>query len=221
MKQQLPIELSLPLRTASITGAALLMMAVSANAGTISYTTNSPLTDFIAGINSLTWDSTGGQAATLIFAPNTSSTSGVPSDIDPGHFILSCASCTTTQSTFFGAFTFDLVVDDTTDGATGEFVDTSTGGTVSINSSTILFSWQSLLSIGPGRNNSLSGNFGTTAFDVVSPASRIVAADSGISPGNTTIQGQVSYIAEPATDSVIGGALLGLGFLLRKNFLRR
>jgi hypothetical protein len=169
---------------------ALLIMAVSANASRISYTTNPPLTEFVAGINSLTLDSTGGQAATLIFTPNTS-------------------------------FTFDLVVDDTNDGAAVEFADASAGGPVSINSSTIQFRWQSLLSIGPGANNTLSGNLGTTAFDIVSPTSPIVTPDSGISRGSKTIQRQVSSIQEPATDSLIGGVLLGLGFMLRKNFLRR
>jgi len=97
-------------------------MAASAYASSISYTTNSPLTEFVAGINSLTLNSTAGQAGTITFEPNTSSTSGVPSNIDLGDFIMACPTCTTNQSTIFGAFTFDLLVDDTTDGATGEFV---------------------------------------------------------------------------------------------------
>ena len=111
------------------------MMATSANAGTISYTTNSPLTEFVAGINNLTLHSILGQAGTLTFVPNTSSTSGVPSNIDLGDFLLACPTCTTNQTTVFGAFTFDLIVTDTTDTATGEFIGMSTGGIVSSTSS--------------------------------------------------------------------------------------
>lgn len=197
-----------------------MVMAASAYASSISYTTNSPLTEFVAGINSLTLNSTAGQAGTITFEPNTSSTSGVPSNIDLGDFIMACPTCTTNQSTIFGAFTFDLLVDDTTDGATGEFVGTSTGGTVSSSSSTVQVNWQTPLFMGPGTINSMTGNFGTTIFDMVSPTSLIVAPNSGAIPGDTTIQGQLSATPEPAALSMIGGALLAFGFLRRKNFRR-
>lgn len=197
------------------------MMAISANAGPINYTTNSAGTEFVLGINSLTLNSTSGQAGTLTFEPNGSSASGTPSNIDLGDFILACPSCTAIQSTIFGAFTFDLIVDDTTDGATGEFVGTSTGGTVSINSSTVQIDWQSPLQIGPNTNATLSGNFGTTYFDMVSPDSLIVAPNSGSNPGDTTIQAQVNATPEPSTLGLVGGALIALGLLRRKNRLRQ
>jgi len=59
-----------------------------------------------------------------------------------------------------------LVVDDTTSGACGKFVGTSTGGTVSSNSSKMQINWTapSGLQIGPGTNNTASGNFGPTIF---------------------------------------------------------
>jgi hypothetical protein len=211
-------------QTASIAGVAILMMAVSANAGPISYTTNSTGTQFVSGGTlPLVVDSTGGVAGTLTFVPNTTSNTGVPSNIDLGDFLMACPNCTTSQTTIFSAFTFDLVVDDTTDNATGEFIGTSTGGTVSSNSSTVQINWQSPLQIGPGTSNVLSGNFGMTFFDIVSPTSLIVAPNSGSNPGDTTIQGQVNSTAtpEPATFALVGGALIALGLLRRKHLPRR
>lgn len=209
-------------RAASILGVAILMMAVSASAATISYTTNASGTEFVAGGTGLILNSTGGVAGTLTFVPNTTSSTGVPSNIDLGDFLMACPNCTTSQTTTFGAFTFDLIVDDTTDGATGEFVGTSTGGTISSNSSTVQVNWQSPLQIGPGTSNVLSGNFHTTEFDIVSPSSLIVAPNSGTPPGDTTIQGQVNSTAtpEPATFGLMGGALIGLGLLRRKRVSR-
>jgi hypothetical protein len=221
MERQLRIKLCRFIQLASITAVAVFMMATSANAGTISYTTNSAGTQFVVGGSGLVVHSTSGQAGTITFTPNTTSNTGVPSNIDLGDFIMACSTCSTSQTTIFGSFTFDLVVDDTTDGATGEFVGTSAGGTVSSNSSTVQINWQSPLVIGPGTTNTLSGNFGQTWFDVVSPTSLIVAPNSGTPPGDTTIQGQVNSVPEPATFGMIGGALIGLGLLRRKNFLRR
>lgn len=209
-------NLSRIVQAASIASAALFMLAASANATTVDYTTNSPLTEFVAGINSLTLNSTGGQAATLTFVPNTTSGTGVPSNINLGDFLLVCPTCSTTQTTIFSSFTFDLVVNDTTDGATGEFIGTSIGGVVSSTSSTVQINWQNPLKMGPGTNNILTGNFKSTYFDMVSPTSLVVAPNSGTPPGDTTIQGQVGSIPEPATVGMIGGSLIGLALLRLK-----
>jgi hypothetical protein len=140
------------IRAVSLTGGALFMMAVSASAASIiDYTTNAPGTEFVGGINSLTLDSSLGDGATLTFIPNTTSGSGVPSNIDLGDFLLVCPTCTGAQTTMFPSFTFDLMVTDTTDNATGEFVGTSTGGTVSSNSSTITINWTYLWDCSWGR----------------------------------------------------------------------
>jgi hypothetical protein len=210
-------------RAISITGFTALILAGNASAGAIAYTTNSSGTEFVAGVNSLILDSTGGQSSTLTFVPNTSSVSGTPSNINLGNFFLACATCTLAQTTTFSAFTFDLVVDDTTDGGFGEFVGTSTGGTVSSNSSTVQVDWTAPpgLQIGPGANNTTSGNFGLTEFDIVSAISLIVAPNSGTAPGDTTIEGQVSTAPEPATLALFGVGLLAVGSLGRKKFLRR
>lgn len=80
--------------------------------------------------------------------------------------------------------------------------------------------WQAPLSMGPQGNNALTGNFGSTVFDMVAPISLIVAPNSGTPPGDTTIQGQLSSSPEPATFGLIGGALIGLGLLRRKKSSR-
>ena len=200
---------------------ATLLMAANASAGTITYTTNSPGTEFVAGnigINSLTLDSSSGQDATLLFTPNAESVTGFPSNINYGDFFLSCATCTLTQNTVFGAFTFDLVIVDATDGAIGEFVGSSGGGTVSSNTSTINVSWVPL-QLGPGTLNATSGSFGATIFGN-SGITEIVAPNSG-DPGNTTVQGQIDSAPEPATLAMFGGGLLAIGVLGRKKLLLR
>lgn len=223
------------IQAASI-GVTVFIMAASASAGTITYTTNTTTptpTAFVAGNictsgcpvsepDDLTLDSTAGDPAQLLFTPNASSISGTPSNINFGNFLLSCPTCGTSQSTTFGAFTFDLVITDTSDNATGEFVGTSSGGTVSSNSSTIDIVWSTVpvnsLGLGPGTFNALSGSFNSTIF-IISTPTQIVAINSGSDQGETTVQGTVSSSPEPATLSLMGGALLGLGvFRLRRSF---
>ena len=73
-----------------LTTVVVFLLAVSASAGTITYTTNATGT---AGtgfnlLGALTLNSSSGEAATLTYVPNVSSTSGVPSNIDLGDFTL-------------------------------------------------------------------------------------------------------------------------------------
>jgi hypothetical protein len=194
------------------------LAASGASASTvISYTTNATGTEFVGGVNSDVLNSNGGAAATLTFTPNSNSNTGVPSNVDLGDFLLVCTTCTTAQTTTFGSFIFDLIVTDSTDGATGEFIGTSTGGTVSSNSGTIQVNWQSPLTIGPGATGAMTGNFGNTHFDMIAPITLVPAPDSGTPQGDVTIQGQVgSVVPEPATFGLIGGALVGLGLIRRK-----
>ncbi len=198
------------------TGLALLI-AGSANAAGINYTTNSPLTKFTSGVNSLTLSSVSGQAAALTFTPNTVSNSGVPSNINLGDFLLVCSTCTVSQTTTFGSFTFDLVVTDITDGgAQGVFTGTSSGGTVSSDSSTINITFGPV-SFGPGTFNALSGNFGDTIFSKLSPVTSIVAPNSGTPAGDSTVQAQLSSTTpEPASFVLFGCALAGLGLMRGK-----
>ena len=199
-----------------------LLLATHAGASTIiSYTTNDAGTEFVGGVNSLTLNSSSGAAATLTFSPNSSSGTGVPSNVNFGSFLLSCATCTNSQDTVFNAFTFDLIIDDTTDGATGEFVGTSSGGTVSLNSSNIQVNWQAPYIIGPGTVNASTGNFGNTTFDMISPTTLIGAPNSGSTPGTSSVSGQVTSTPEPTTFALIGGALFGVGLRGRKKALRQ
>jgi hypothetical protein len=209
-------------QAASTVGLALIMMAASVNASTITYNTNAAGTKFVGG--TLVLNSNVGAAATLTYVPNVSSTSGVPSNIDLGDFLLACPSCGTQlqgAGSFFNAFSFDLVITDTTDGATGMFVGTSTGGSVWSNVSQITINWLPLI-LGPGGTNALTGNFGTTYFTTTT-FTGIAAPNSGTPAGDTTVQGTVnsSAVPEPASFGLIGAGLLGLGILGRKRFARR
>ena len=85
-------------KAASIIGVALFVMVASASAGTITYSTNAPGTEFVAGVNSLILNSISGQPGTLTFVPNVGSTSGIPSNVDFGDFLMVCSGCTTSQT---------------------------------------------------------------------------------------------------------------------------
>ena len=188
------------LETASAAVFALLILGTNASANQIAYTTNTANTKFVVGNiggTGQTLNSTGGVSATLVFTPNASSISGTPSNINYGDFQLTCAACTTTVGTTFGAFTFDLVITDTTDGGTGQFVGTSSGGNLFSNSSTVAINW-SPLQVGPGGNNAQAGDFGPTSFTIPSVTS-IIALNSGTPPGDTLVQGAIasSRLSQP------------------------
>lgn len=208
-------------QAASILGVALFVVAGSAGAGPITFNTNSAGTEFLSTGN-LTLFSSGGAVASLKFIPNAGNTTGVPSTVNLGDFLLSCPTCTTQAlggGAFFNPFTFDLVVTDITDNAQGTFVVTSLGGTVFSNVSGITINI-SPLQLGPGTG-AWTGNFNSTTFTTTS-FTGIPAPNSGTPPGDVTIQGfvnspgAISGVPEPATFGMIGGALIGLGMLRRR-----
>lgn len=202
----------------SITGATILIMAASASASTITYSTNAAGTGF--GGSTLTLNSNVGAAATLTFMPDVNITTGVPSNVNFGNFTLVCPNCSTqaiAAGSHFNAFTFNLIITDVTDSATGQFVGSSTGGTVFSDVSQLTVNWAPL-QLGPGSSNAMTGNFGSTIFSTT-VFTGIVAPNSGEIPGQSTVQGFVSSSAvpEPATLSLVSGALLlGLGVMRRK-----
>lgn len=208
-------------QAASITGVALVVMAASATAYPISFNTSASGTGFGAGgglglsLNS----APGGQAATLVFAPNMGDTQGGPTNINLGSFTLACATCGafgSGLSATFAPFTLEMILTDVTDGGTGKFIGSSTGGEVFTGVSQIDVFWVPL-SLGPGTNNALSGSFGPSVF-TIDLKTLVVSPTSGTTPGLSTVQGTLSSSAvpEPATVGLVGAALLGLGLLGRK-----
>jgi hypothetical protein len=203
-------------------GAVVLAMAASANAAAITFNTSatgSAGTGFNSS-GSLSLNQSSGTSATLGFVADPNASVGIPSGINFGNFTLVCASCTTLAGgvgATFGAFTFDMVITDVTDGATGTFVGTSAGGSVYLDQSTIVIAWAPA-QIGTGTNHASSGNFGSTFF-TTTPFTIIVNPTSGAQIGSTTVQGALggaSGVPEPATLSLVGGALLGFALLRRQ-----
>lgn len=205
-------------RAFSLTGAALLVLAVNSTAAGISYNT---LATTRFGGASLTLDSSSGDhAATLTFLTLADTMITVPSKINYGFFTVTCDSCTPVSVSVFDPFTFDTVITDAGSGATGTFVGTSAGGQILSNSSTLSIGWEPG-QIGPSTLHATLGDFGFTPY-TYEVTTDIVAPNSGLTPGVTTVHGFVdSAVPEPATMALIGLGLLGLGFIHRRRTAQR
>lgn len=210
-----------PIHAAPFTVAAILimMLAATASASSIVYDTSDATSTGFNGVGGvLTLNSTSGVAATLVYTAVGDTTVGVPTNINLGKFVLTCAACGSSPggpSAVFASFTFDLFLSldtPTTDTAIGEFIGTSTGGTAYSNSSNITITWSPLL-IGPGTTGATSGNFGLDSFTVTSPT---LIVSPNTNNGTTTVQGAVTAAPEPATMAMAGGLLIGLAGMARR-----
>jgi hypothetical protein len=220
------MQLARIIRSAALSGAAVFMMAAGARAGTITFNTAQTGTggSGFNGTGDLVLNSSSGASGSLTFVPDMNSVNAVPGNVNFGNFTLACSTCSTQAGgvgSFFSAFSFEVVITDVTDGASGVFVGSAAAGSVYLDASTITLNWQPL-QLGPGTSNATSGNFGSTFFQTVAQT-KIVNPLSGAQIGSTTVQGNISSSAvpEPATLSMVGGALLGLGLLRRKKGLFR
>lgn len=214
-----------------LTGTAIAAMAVGmASADNITFNTNGVLSKFTSvtspasGLNTNTLGQTSGAAASILFTGNAGITVASPTNIDLGDFQVTCITCTNQAGGIgatFGAFTFQMEVDDTSsspDGpGIGYFIGTSSGGTVYDDSDTIQINW-SPLTLGPNMIGAASGNFVETLFSIVN-FTPLVALNSGTPPGDTTVQGTVATLngaPEPTTLVLFGSALIGLGCVRKR-----
>jgi hypothetical protein len=184
-----------------------MFLAASAHAAVIFYDVSG---SGFNGTNNFTLNQTSGAAATIVFndSGNPFSASPPPTSVATyGEFDVTCSTCTTAAGgtgATFGAFVFDLVVDDTTDGGTQTFIGTSSGGTLFTDNSTVTITWTPATLV-----------YGSTTF--TPPAIAGINAPSG-GFQITTLQGTISSntVPEPATLGMLGAGLLGLGFIARK-----
>jgi hypothetical protein len=190
---------------------AAFVVASNASAATINYSTT--------GVGTLTSTGFGGGTSTLVFTGNPGASSGTPSIVNLGDFELVCTDCSTSVAgtagaTYAAGQTFQLNISDATDSATGHFTGTLGGGTVFSDSSPLMITWDGFVVD--------SGSFQSTVFTVFSPTP-LAAPNSGSPAGDTTVQGHidasVSAVPEPATYSLVGGALVSLGLWRRKKCL--
>jgi len=195
------------------------MLAASASASVITYNTSQSVFATVTAPGTITGsglvlNQTAGTAATITYTPDANDQYSPTSNVQYGKFTSVCANCSTqlqSSGAYFGAFTFDLKINDVTDGNTTQmFVGTSTGGNLFSDASTITITWAPA-----------TLTFNTSVF-TTSSATGIQIPGAGTPPGQTTVQGVLSSnaVPEPATLSLIGGALLGLGLFGRKRFSR-
>lgn len=208
------------IRTATL-GLTAALFAGGVSAATVTFNTNTSGTGF-NNTSTLSLSNSSGAAASLVFTPVGATSTGTPSNASFGAFVLSCATCSTqlanTASAFFNPFTFNLMISDTTAGATGRFVGTSAGGQVFSDSSPIVINFTPLLLGGAGNVGAISGNFAGTAYQF-GGFQPIVAPNSN--GGRSTVEGFLtSQTPNVTTIPVPGSALLTLSGLALFGLIR-
>lgn len=208
-------------RNTTLTTVTALALACAASAGTVTFSTYGPGTGF-NGTSSLVLNSISGEPGTLTFTPNSYTVTGTPVSVDLGTFTLACPTCGLfgdKERSTFAPFTFDLMITDITDGATGTLHGTSQSGVGLIlfrDGVTFYMGWTPP-QLGPGTFEATTGSFGSTFF-ITPEYTGLRAPDLGTIPGQYILQGffSTTVIPEPGTWALLGGAMIGLGLLRRK-----
>jgi hypothetical protein len=203
------------------------MMAATAWASTVTYTTASAGTGLSCnGAAGCTQDGTDevelgtvpGSYLTLTYSTGAGAGIQPPSTIDLGHLTAAVGGGTPSGLSISGLL-LTIVITSTPPGSTGTIPGGAITGTISYNGSTgnILFT--------PNNTTSSFGTLpgvviGDYLYQVTNPSLSIVPPNSGNPAGQTSIQGAVTQLPEPASLGLMGGSLIGLAVLGRR-LLRR
>jgi PEP-CTERM motif len=205
-------------RAACMAGMAILI-PVAAQAGTIvNYDVSS---SFFVGVGGTLSGTNGGTIFFDYLLAGNPFHATTPSVATLGQLDVTCAACTASTaanpvSSSIGAFTLDLIINDTTDGGPAQmFIGSSAGGFFYTDESTVSIIWTpASLTFGSSGQTT----FSTPAFTGVNYPSPSVLGNYQV----TSIQGFVSSnaVPEPATFGLMGGSLLAFS-IFRKRLSRR
>jgi hypothetical protein len=177
---------------------ALLICSASAFAGTVDYTTTGEFlsdsgTSVTLGDATIKFEGTVGSVSTPTFS-------------SLGTFVVTG----NVGATFSDSFT--LTIDQTVPSVGNQTSSTTIAGTITGNSSTILLTFvPSAVTIGSGASTA-TYTFSPDVYGLNNPS---------VNSGDTTIEAYITSSPEPASIGLLGGSLLGLGFMIRRRSIKK